>query len=218
VSSENTGKNHCKDGAEFCDRCVSTVSCIPGTCSDMLEGTEELSLHLSSIVERSPAGESLDACKTGRDLWLCFRRRLDTDWQCLSQREACSNHSRSPAAIAVTGDDVLRESLELEVREGAPDGSPLARHTGVLYRKGVQRKGLCGGLKVDLDASSVTSLTFFLDDRASDAPDAVRVPVKSDAGTVDAAISDGGLEAGSPATSPSSVMQAPIGSTNLPPP
>ncbi len=208
VSAENSGKNHCRDGSEFCDRCSSTVSCVPGACSARLEGREEFALHLSSIIERGPSGE-LDACKTGRDLWLCLRRHREDEWQCLSQREACSNgaSARSPGAIAVTGDDLLRESLLLEVRDGAPDGPTLARREGVVYRDGMQRVGLCNGFRRNFDSGPVTAFTFYLDQREPGDPAATRVAAEAqDAGNpANPAVSASAQEAQAPPPSATSV-------------
>ncbi len=208
VSADNAGKNRCREGDPFCERCASTISCIPGACGARLEGREEFGLHLASIIERGPSGE-LDACKTQRDLWLCLRRRLDEDWQCLSQREACSSGAtaRSPGAIAVTGDDLLRENLVLEVRENAPDGPVLARREGVVYRDGMQRLGLCGGFRRNFDAGPVTAFTFYLDRRQSDDPAPARVPA-SDAG---GSATPPGSSSAAPAPEPSaSAPSAPV--------
>jgi hypothetical protein len=190
VSADNAGKKECKEGDERCQSCVSTVSCIPGACGEMLGGDEDFRLHLSGVHERGPSGEPVDACKSGRDLWLCLKRRDEREWQCLSQREACSNKSRSPAGIALRPEELLQSGFELEVREGAPDGEAISKKSGALYKGGLQRRGLCGGFRSDFGPGPVSHFTFFLD--VPGGPEPMRVAVKaadagSDAGEADAA-------------------------------
>lgn len=190
VSADNAGKKGCRDGEAHCDPCASKLSCIPGACGERLQD-EELGLHLSSVLERGAAGEPVDACRSGRDLWLCLKRDGESEWQCLSQREACSNQSRSPAAVVVRAHELSRSGLVFEVREGAPDGERLARKAEPLYRGGLQRRGLCGGFRSDLEPGPVTAFNFFLDvPPGADAPAPVRVPHRPPDAGADAAVSD----------------------------
>jgi hypothetical protein len=163
VSPENTGKNRCKPGSAHCEECASGLACIPGACSERVTPGVAFSFHLSSILERGSTGEPVDSCRSQRDLWLCVGRPDDQELRCVSQREACSNRARSPVGVPVTSDELLKEKLWFEVREGGPDGPTLAQRDSVPYRDGLQRRGLCGGLKLTFEASAIAAFTYYLD-------------------------------------------------------
>jgi hypothetical protein len=91
----------------------------------------------------------------------------------VSQREACSNRARSPVGIRLTSDELSKEKLLIEVREGGPDGATLAQRHSVPYRDGLQRRGLCGGLKLTFEASAIAAFTFYLDVPADEAPEPI---------------------------------------------
>jgi hypothetical protein len=148
---------------------------------------------LSVIHESGSAG---DACKSGRDLWLCLRGKDAREFQCLPQREACSNQRRSPAAVDVTYDDLVKDGLEIEVREGAPEGATLARRAPQPVREGIRRRALCDGITLTFDASFIASFTYFLDAPAGPgAPEPVRVPVRPEAVDAGPSPSDAAVDA-----------------------
>ncbi len=167
---ENTGKNRCKPGSAHCEECASGLACIPGACSERVTPGVAFSFHLSSILERGSTGEPVDSCRSQRDLWLCVGRPDDQELRCVSQREACSNRARSPVGVPVTSDELLKEKLWFEVREGGPDGPTLAQRDSVPYRDGLQRRGLCGGLKLTFEASAIAAFTYYLDTPEEGAP------------------------------------------------
>jgi hypothetical protein len=206
VSSENSGKNRCKPGSTHCEECTSGLVCIPGACGERVTPGTDFALHLSSILERGSTGEPVDSCRSQRDLWLCVGRSDDAELRCVSQREACSNQARSPVGIRVTSEELLKEKLLIEVREGGPDGATLAQRQSVPYRDGLQRRGLCGGLKLTFEASAIAAFTFYLDVPADEAPEPVNGKRRADAAEVapeavpsDASapenVVDGGLDA-----------------------
>jgi hypothetical protein len=174
VSADNAGKKSCPDGDSHCQACVSKVSCIPGACGEVFKGDEQVSLHLSSVLERGESGIAQDACKTGRDLWVCLRHTGDRQYKCLSQREACSNGSRSPAGFELRVSELMRPGLLIEVREGGPEGKRLAQRREPLYQTALKRSGLCGGFRGDFDPGPVSAFTFFLDVPEAGAPEPVR--------------------------------------------
>jgi hypothetical protein len=210
VSAENSGKNRCKPGSPHCDECLSGLTCIPGACSERVTAGVSFALHLSSILERGSTGEPIDSCRSQRDLWLCVGHADDPELRCVSQREACSNRSRSPVGIPVTSDELLKEKLSIEVREGGPDGVTLAQRDSVPYRDGLQRRGLCSGLKLTFEASTIAAFTYYLDAPEDEAPEPVigkrrASPVEAppelqpatDAGTPENA-ADAAVDAGAP--------------------
>jgi hypothetical protein len=210
VSAENSGKNRCKPGSPHCDECQSGLTCIPGACSERVSAGVSFALHLSSIHERGSTGEPIDSCRSQRDLWLCVGRADDPELRCVSQREACSNRARSPVGIPVTSDELLKEKLSIEVREGGPDGATLAQRDSVPYRDGLQRRGLCNGLKLTFEASTIADFTYYLDAPEDGAPEPVsgkrraaapeaapEAQASSDGGTPEAA-ADASVDAGAP--------------------
>jgi hypothetical protein len=104
----------------------------------------------------------------------------------------------------------LKEKLSIEVREGGPDGVALAQRDSVPYRDGLQRRGLCNGLKLTFDASTIADFTYYLDAPEDGAPEPVSgkrraaaaeaapspQPV-TDAGTPEVAV-EAGVDAGNP--------------------
>ncbi len=209
VSADNAGKKECKEGETQCQACASKLTCIPGACGELFDGEEELGLHLSAVLERGPSGQPLDACKSRRDLWLCVKRASASEWQCLSQREACSNQSRSPAAVNVQAVELTRKGLQFEVREGGPQGTVLARKNDALSRAALQRRGMCGGFRADFEPGPVTAFYYFLDQPPGpDAPQPSKV-LLSDAGA-DGGASDAAVD------STAAVTSAAPGSTPAP--
>lgn len=173
-----------------------------------MPGTD-FALHLSSIQERGSTGEPVDSCRSQRDLWLCVGRSDDAELRCVSQREACSNQARSPVGIRVMSDALLKEKLLIEVREGGPDGATLAQRHSVPYRDGLQRRGLCGGLKLTFDASAIASFTFYLDLPGEEGPNPVLGKRRAEAAEAapepagsDASAPEGVPDAGADATTP----------------
>jgi hypothetical protein len=195
VSADNAGRKDCKEGETNCQACASKLSCIPGACDELFDGEEELGLHLSAVLERGPSGQPIDACKSRRDLWLCVKRATESEWQCLSQREACSNQSRSPAAVNLQAVELTRKGLQFEVREGSPDGTVLARKHDALSKSALQRRGMCGGFRADFEPGPVTAFYYFLDQPpGADAPQSIKSGTKdagADAGPADAAADSG---------------------------
>ncbi|HVJ14126.1 MAG TPA: hypothetical protein VM686_01740, partial [Polyangiaceae bacterium] len=121
------------------------------------------------------------------------KRADESEWQCLSQREACSNQSKSPAAVTVRAVELTKKGLTFEVREGGPEGTVLARKSDALYKAGLQRRGLCGGYRGDFEPGPVSAFTFFLDvPPEADAPAPVRALGKD--ASVDAASADAAAE------------------------
>jgi hypothetical protein len=170
VSPENAGKNRCKAGSERCDECASRITCIPGACGELVTPGIDLALYLSGIKERGPTGEPVDACRSQRDLWLCIGGADKKALDCVSQREACSNGARSPVGIPLRSEQLLKEQLLIEVREGGPDGTTVAERNSVPYRDGLQRRGLCSGMRLGFEGSSITEFTFYLDLPGEGAP------------------------------------------------
>lgn len=144
--------------------CLSGMSCIPGNSLSTLSGSEEFLLKLSAIAEFSP--HLGDPCQLRRDTWLCLRPTRGGDWSCLSQMDACSNRSGSVASsqrgVRIKGEDLLSSGVDIVVRENGPEGRALARESGFVFKTGIRRRALCGGLRFNLNHSNVNWVSFFL--------------------------------------------------------
>lgn len=196
VTEANAGKNRCKPGSPFCEGCASGLTCIPGVCGEHVTPGVSFTLHLSNILERGSAGEPVDSCRSQRDLWLCVGRPEDSELKCVSQREACSNRYRSPVGIPITSDQLLREKLWIEVREGGPDGPTLAQRDAVPYRDGLQRRGLCQGLKLSFEASLIAGFTYYLDLPSEGTPEPVPAKRRPEAAQPGFELLSGAVDAG----------------------
>ncbi len=104
----------------------------------------------------------------------------------------------------------MKEKLSIEVREGGPDGVTLAQRDSVPYRDGLQRRGLCNGLKLTFETSTIADFTYYLDAPEDGAPEAVigkrraaaaepgaEPQPATDAGTPEVAV-EAGVDAGNP--------------------
>jgi hypothetical protein len=144
-------------------KCISGLTCIPGSPGATFDGTERVSLRLSAIRE---ADTDVDSCKSGSDLWLCARPSSSTTWQCSSQREACRSATSlaafSTVSIPLTGEALLREGVDFIVRQDGPEGEVLAQLNGHTFERGLKREAACKGQKIRFDEPRIEWASFFL--------------------------------------------------------
>ena len=136
-------------------KCSSGLTCIPGTGREPFAPEETWMIHLSAVQETGPDGKALDPCRTRRDFWVC---RAGTA-ACASQRDACSHGAKSTVGIPVTGDDIAKRAIVLEVHEGDPTAPPIA---STLPLENLVRGGLCNGFGRDAVGGGIGRVTYFL--------------------------------------------------------
>jgi len=135
--------------------CTSGLSCIPGAGDDRFGDDEVWALHLSAVREGAPDGTVIDPCRTRKDFWVC-RSGTAT---CVSQRDACGHGANSAASIPVTGTELAREGLSLEVRLGSAAGPLIAKTETIVD---LRRGGLCRGFSAKAVGGDVQRLTYFI--------------------------------------------------------
>jgi serine/threonine protein kinase len=155
----------CPDGNDSCTPCVSGLTCIPGEATAELGLGEPWQLHLSAVYETPTDAGPVNPCRTGRDFWICARPKAATATACVSQISACAQSpARSRTGIAVNGNDLLKDGIDIEVREGGRNGKLLAKRLAATYTTGLRRHGLCTGFKMSMQSQGgIDSVTFFLE-------------------------------------------------------
>lgn len=135
--------------------CTSGLTCIPGAGDDRFADDEVWSLHLSAVREGAPDGTVIDPCRSRKDFWVC---RSGTAI-CVSQSDACRHAANSAASIPVTGAELAREGISLEVRLGSAAG-PLVAKTETIVD--LRRGGLCRGFSAKAVGGAIQRLTYFI--------------------------------------------------------
>jgi hypothetical protein len=133
----------CKTSDTGDTSCASGFTCIPGTVRAGFAMGQRWNLVLSRVSE--PDAGAPNVCGTGlRSATVCFGNTRPAT--CVPIADACDHSGRATVKVPITTEDLLFRPMTIEVRDR---GRVLAHRARILYPRGLKRRALCVGGKLD---------------------------------------------------------------------